>query len=92
MGAISLWTCLGVLEAQVALIAAFSWSVPSLVSLIFLLTKPTDSLKGLVQVSLLSVKQNTTVFKVAVGSFEHVGRCHVLLKIKTFYFFLKRKY
>ncbi len=53
MEVISLWHCSGVIEAQVALIAAFrSSALLGLVSLIFLLT--IDSLWGSGQVSLLN--------------------------------------
>ncbi len=53
MEVISLWQCSGVIEAQVALIAAFrSSALLGLVSLIFLLT--IDSLRGSGQASLLN--------------------------------------
>ncbi len=70
MEVISLWHCSGVMEAQVALIAAFrSSALLGLVSLIFLLTIPHRF-------------WFTMVIEPAFGSFGSVGRCQVLLENK----------
>ncbi len=82
---ISLWHCSGVMEAQVALIAAFrSSALLGLVSLFFLLTIP--NLRGLnmpVQVRRVCwpIKHsNTMVIEPAFGTFGSVGRCQILLE------------
>ncbi len=80
MEAISLWHCSGVMEAQVALIAAFrSSALLGLVSLIFLLTIP----HRLVQVWWVCwpIKHSKTmVIEPAFGTFVSVGRYQVLLE------------
>ncbi len=82
MEAISLWHCSGVMEAQVALIAAFrSSALLGLVSLIFLLTD-SQILYG-VQVRRVcwSIEHsNTMVIEPVFGTFGSVGRCQVQLE------------
>ncbi len=81
MEAISLWHCSGVIETQVALIAAFrSSALLSLVSLIFLLSIP-HRFSG-VQVSRVCwpmKHSNTMVIEPAFGTFGSVRRWQVLL-------------
>ncbi len=86
MEAINLWHCSGVMEAQVAMIAAFrSSELFGLVTLIFLLTIPHrfsmgfrsgESLWGSGQAK----HSNTMVIEPAFGTFGSVGRSQVLLE------------
>ncbi len=70
------------MEAQVALIAVFrSSALLGLVSLIFLLQYPIDSLWGSIQVSCWPIKHSyTMIIEPAFGIFGSVGRCQVLLE------------
>ncbi len=62
-------------------VAFRSSALLGLVSLIFLLTYPIDSLWGSGQASLLAIKHsNTMVIEPAFGAFGSVGRCQVLLE------------
>ncbi len=83
MEAISLWHCSGVMEAQVALIAAFrSSALLSLMSLIFLLTILHRFSMGFRSGRVCwPIKHgNTKVIEPAFGTFGSVGRCQVLLE------------
>ncbi len=82
MEVISLWHCSGVMEAQVALIAAFkSSALLGLVSLIFLLTIPYILYGVQVRRVCWPIKHsNTMVIEPDFGTFGSVGRCQVLLQ------------
>ncbi len=83
MKAISLWHCSGVMEAQVALIAAFrSSALLSLMSLIFLLTILHRFSMGFRSGRVCwPIKHGyTMVIEPAFGTFGSVGRCQVLLE------------
>ncbi len=84
MEVIGLWHCSGVMEDQVALIAAFRLSaLLGLVSLIFLLTIPHRLSMHGVQVRWvcwLIKHSNTMVTEPAFGTFGSVGRCQVLME------------
>ncbi len=82
MEVISLWHCWGGMEAQVSLTVAFSSSaLLGLVSLIFLLTIPIDSLWVQVRRVCWPIKHsNTMVIEPAFGTFSSLGRCQVLLE------------
>ncbi len=79
--AISLWHCSDVMEAQVALIAAFRSSVMlGLVSLIFLLTIHRFSM-GLRSGEFAGQSSTVTPWSLTqLGTFGSVGRCQVLLE------------
>ncbi len=75
MESISLWHCSGVMEAQVALIAAFrSSALLGLVSLIFIYGVQVRRIYWPIKHS------NTMVIEPAFGTFGSVGRCQVLLE------------
>ncbi len=82
MEAISLWHCSGVMNTQVALIAAFrSSALLGLVSLIFLLTIPQILYGVQVRWVCWPIKySNTMVIEPAFGTFGSVDRCRVLLE------------
>ncbi len=81
MEVISLCHCWGGIEAQVSLTRPSVICIVGLVSLIFLLTIPIDSLWGSGQASCWPIKHsNTMVIEPAFGTFGSVGRCQVLLE------------
>ncbi len=78
MEVISLWHCSGVMEAQVALIAAFrSSALLGLGSFIFLLTTPHSQVR---RVCWPIKHSNTMVIEPAFGTFVTLCRCQVLLE------------
>ncbi len=83
VAAISLWHCSGVMEAQVALIAAFrSSALLSLVSLIFLLTIAHIFSMGFRSGEFAGQSSTVTPWSLnqLLGTFGSVGRCQVLLE------------